>query len=394
MRFLQFLAEFVILISLAGIFLYHLARGKLVEASPPTNGKRTVLLYSEGQRIFHWASFGALLIAGISGYYMLTTTNLGLLNFHDWTLLPIGLLLLYHWVSDGRSGEMRLSLDLRVKRAKGKYHPLKRAYHVGVVLSMMGLGLTGLALWNPLKLSLLFPYFQDLLILHVLSALLLTSLAIFHVYLSLMPSNRPLLEAMKDGLLDEGYLRAHYDWTPPRKRVEKVVNEGRRTFLKTVGVTALALALVAILGRNSAPSSPSSSGSQGSLQTQASYGPIANANQMGPNSAKLFRLPNGSPGILVKLPNGQLKAYSAVCTHAGCTVGYLPGQQLIACPCHGAEFSPSNGGVIAGPAPYPLPQYLVTVDSSGNVYIGNVSSSSSTSGSTTGYGGDDGGNDD
>jgi cytochrome b6-f complex iron-sulfur subunit len=54
-------------------------------------------------------------------------------------------------------------------------------------------------------------------------------------------------------------------------------------------------------------------------------------------------------------------AYSAVCTHQGCTVAYQGGE--LACPCHGSVFDPANGAaVVAGPAPRPLPEIPVKVE--------------------------------
>lgn len=46
-------------------------------------------------------------------------------------------------------------------------------------------------------------------------------------------------------------------------------------------------------------------------------------------------------------------AYSAVCTHAGCTVtGWMSKEQLMLCPCHGSEYDPRDGAkVVFGPAP-------------------------------------------
>ena len=58
---------------------------------------------------------------------------------------------------------------------------------------------------------------------------------------------------------------------------------------------------------------------------------------------------DGSPDILIRNANGGLKAFSAVCTHAGCTVGYEG--RVIACPCHGGEFNAETGEVVAGPPP-------------------------------------------
>ncbi len=46
-------------------------------------------------------------------------------------------------------------------------------------------------------------------------------------------------------------------------------------------------------------------------------------------------------------------AFSAICTHAGCTVsGWMPKQQRFLCPCHGSEYDPKLGAkAVFGPAP-------------------------------------------
>ncbi|GAA5147853.1 hypothetical protein GCM10023321_09330 [Pseudonocardia eucalypti] len=50
---------------------------------------------------------------------------------------------------------------------------------------------------------------------------------------------------------------------------------------------------------------------------------------------------------------GTFKAFSATCTHQGCTVGSVSGGNII-CPCHGSEFSATDGSVTNGPAKRPL----------------------------------------
>ena len=68
----------------------------------------------------------------------------------------------------------------------------------------------------------------------------------------------------------------------------------------------------------------------------------------------------GQPAVLVHLDSGDFVAYSAVCTHRQCTVGYSDG--TLACPCHGSVFDPTNGGaVVNGPAEQPLPEIPVEV---------------------------------
>jgi Rieske Fe-S protein len=58
---------------------------------------------------------------------------------------------------------------------------------------------------------------------------------------------------------------------------------------------------------------------------------------------------------------GHYVAFSAVCTHAGCTVSTIE-NGVITCPCHRSAFSASDGSVRNGPATQPLKQRTVTVD--------------------------------
>jgi thiosulfate dehydrogenase [quinone] large subunit len=61
---------------------------------------------------------------------------------------------------------------------------------------------------------------------------------------------------------------------------------------------------------------------------------------------------DGSADIVIRTGGGKLTAFSAVCTHAGCTVGYQSGQ--LVCPCHGGTFDANTGAVVSGPPPQGL----------------------------------------
>jgi Rieske Fe-S protein len=65
--------------------------------------------------------------------------------------------------------------------------------------------------------------------------------------------------------------------------------------------------------------------------------------------------------IVVTQPKaGEFKAFSAVCTHMGCTVAGVA-NGTITCPCHGSTYDMATGQVTGGPAPAPLPGKNVTV---------------------------------
>jgi Rieske Fe-S protein len=65
--------------------------------------------------------------------------------------------------------------------------------------------------------------------------------------------------------------------------------------------------------------------------------------------------------VVVTQPKaGEFKAFSAICTHKGCTVKQVEAG-TIDCLCHGSKFDIATGAVTAGPAPSPLPSKKLTV---------------------------------
>ena len=76
-----------------------------------------------------------------------------------------------------------------------------------------------------------------------------------------------------------------------------------------------------------------------------------------PNTGQIFKFGN-RPAILVRTPAGDLRAFSAVCTHLNCTVQYRTDLSHIWCACHNGHFD-LNGQNIAGPPPRPLDALVV-----------------------------------
>ena len=71
------------------------------------------------------------------------------------------------------------------------------------------------------------------------------------------------------------------------------------------------------------------------------------------------------PGVVVtRGASGEVHAFSAVCTHQGCTVDRVAGG-TIDCPCHGSRFDAVTGAVRSGPAARPLPPVPVQVRDGG-----------------------------
>jgi Rieske Fe-S protein len=78
-----------------------------------------------------------------------------------------------------------------------------------------------------------------------------------------------------------------------------------------------------------------------------------------PNSGQIFKF-GSRPGILVRTAAGDLRAFSAVCTHLNCTVQFRPDLGEVWCACHNGHFD-LNGQNVAGPPPRPLEAYVVNV---------------------------------
>lgn len=70
------------------------------------------------------------------------------------------------------------------------------------------------------------------------------------------------------------------------------------------------------------------------------------------------------PVILIRVAEGDLRAFSATCTHLDCIVEFQQKKKRIFCNCHNGEYN-LNGQVIGGPPPRPLRKYAVHVLSSG-----------------------------
>ncbi|MGZ4664118.1 MAG: Rieske (2Fe-2S) protein [Frankiaceae bacterium] len=64
--------------------------------------------------------------------------------------------------------------------------------------------------------------------------------------------------------------------------------------------------------------------------------------------------------VVTRDQSGAVHAFSATCTHQGCTVNDVS-NEVISCPCHGSQFNADTGAVVQGPATQPLPTVQVSV---------------------------------
>lgn len=78
-----------------------------------------------------------------------------------------------------------------------------------------------------------------------------------------------------------------------------------------------------------------------------------------PNSGTIFKFGNEA-GLLIRTPSGELRAFSAQCTHLDCIVQYRDDEQDIWCACHNGHYD-LTGRNVAGPPPEPLARFEVRV---------------------------------
>ncbi|MFD8306677.1 Rieske 2Fe-2S domain-containing protein [Streptomyces sp. NPDC059690] len=121
----------------------------------------------------------------------------------------------------------------------------------------------------------------------------------------------------------------------------------RRTVLSCAALTPVA-------GLGLAACSPGA-GAEGAPATPTAPVEVGPGSDVAKGSAALYRDHNV---VVSRAEDGSLKAYSTLCTHAGCPIDKLEGTTLV-CPCHGSEFDARTGKVLRSPATEPLRELSV-----------------------------------
>lgn len=134
---------------------------------------------------------------------------------------------------------------------------------------------------------------------------------------------------------------------------------GRREALRAAGVVAIAGAGLTACGTSG--DDVADAASSAASGAASAVGDLAKKADIPVGGGKIF----DSAKVVITQPTaGEYKAFSAVCTHQGCTVsGVADG--TINCACHGSKFDIATGDVKSGPATSGLPTKSVTVGADG-----------------------------
>ena len=100
----------------------------------------------------------------------------------------------------------------------------------------------------------------------------------------------------------------------------------------------------------------------------AEYAAVGNADDVPEGELRQYQV--GGEDVAVANVEGELHAFSDVCTHLQCSLsdGDLEGTTVI-CPCHGSEFDVTSGDVLNGPATEPVQKFEVSIQD-GQLRIG------------------------
>lgn len=145
---------------------------------------------------------------------------------------------------------------------------------------------------------------------------------------------------------------------------ERLVNRRAVVASGAVAVGGLALAGIdAGVGRSLAHERASEANAAGAKPVTVAAGvtTITTAAAVDAAGAVEFKDPKtGDAAYVVQTAPGEYAAFTAVCTHAGCTVAFLQKTSQFQCPCHGGVYDAKTGKVLSGPPPAPLPSIPVT----------------------------------
>lgn len=145
---------------------------------------------------------------------------------------------------------------------------------------------------------------------------------------------------------------------PPPSRAGAAPAFDRRGFLDAllaVGFVSTAAAMVYPVSQYLIPPA-----SGEPATTSASAGKAAD---LKPNAGKIFKFGN-TPAIVVRTSDGELRAFSAVCTHLDCTVQFKADTSQLWCACHNGTYD-LGGNVVSGPPPRPLERFAVNLRGEG-----------------------------
>lgn len=141
----------------------------------------------------------------------------------------------------------------------------------------------------------------------------------------------------------------------------KELHTTRRVFCTDLLLTSTGLVLAA----------PNVTNVLAAQDSMVAYPPrrIESAETLLPGSGLYFNYPTtNDPAVLLRSSEGEYRAYSRKCSHAGCSVEFDAPSRCLRCPCHQGTFDARMGHVMFGPPRRPLDEIVLQVRAGGQVW--------------------------
>ena len=160
------------------------------------------------------------------------------------------------------------------------------------------------------------------------------------------------------------------------RRCNAMIDAGRRKFLTGAGVTAVGAAASAVMA-SQAKAAPAAA------RVDYPSNRLGSVHDLKVNEPLSVAYPDAdAPGVVIKLgtrvpsgvgPDGDIVGFSTTCPHKGFPLAYNQGDRTLNCPGHYSRFDVEAGGLQTwGHATQNLPQYVLRVDSNGDIYAEGV----------------------
>jgi arsenite oxidase small subunit len=160
------------------------------------------------------------------------------------------------------------------------------------------------------------------------------------------------------------------------KRCDKMVEVGRRQFLRGGFAAAAALPMAGLVTRDA------KAASSGALLDYPST-KLGNVKDLKLNEPVAVAYPDeDAPGVILKLgkaveggvgPDSDIVGFTTICPHKGFPLSYNAESRTMNCPGHYSVFDCEAGGQeVWGQATQNLPQYMLRVDDKGDIYAEGV----------------------
>ena len=144
-------------------------------------------------------------------------------------------------------------------------------------------------------------------------------------------------------------------------KTDELSHTSRRTFCTELMLTSAGLVLA---GSHLSPA-------EAAQDSVVAYPPrrIEGAEALLPGSCLYFNYPTTKdPAVLLRSSDGEYRAFSRRCSHAGCSVDFDAPSKCLKCPCHRGTFDARAGYVMFGPPQRPLDAIILQVRAGGQLW--------------------------